>query len=188
MEPRESIQEMLTRFTNIINELFSLERLIPNDEQVRKILRSLPQDERWRAKVTAIQESKDFTKFNLEELAGSLMTHELHLGIADSSRNKGFALAVADQDESECDEKEAAMLVRKFKKFFSNSRYTNQRNNKERRTINTKSNLECHKCGSTEHFIKDCPLWKNEKGRERQGKQEDYKAKEISAKPTFAKP
>ena len=76
VEPRESIQEMFTRYTNITNELVSLGRLIPTDEQVGKILRSLPQDERWRAKVTAIQESKDFTKFNLEELAGSLMTHE----------------------------------------------------------------------------------------------------------------
>ena len=93
------------------------------------------------------------------------MTHELHLGTADSSRNKGLALAAAEQDESECDENEAAMLVRKFKKFFRSIRYSNQRNNKERRTTNTKTNLECHKCGSTEHFIKDCPMWKNEKGK-----------------------
>ena len=156
MEPRESIQVMFTRFTNITNELVSLGRLIPTDEQVRKILRSLPQDECWRAKVTAIQESKDFTKFNLKELAGSLMTHKLHLGTADSSRNKGMALTAADQEESECNEEEVAMLVRKFKKFFRNSRYTNQRNNKERRSANTKSNLECHKCGSTDHFIKEC--------------------------------
>ena len=69
MEPRESIQVMFTRFTNITNELVSLGRHIPIDEQVKKILRSLPQDERWRAKVTIIQESKDFKKFNLEELA-----------------------------------------------------------------------------------------------------------------------
>ena len=122
MEPRESIQEMFKRFTNITNELVSLRRHIPTDEQVRKILRSLPQDERWKAKVTAIQESKDFTKFNLEELDGSLMTHELHLGTADSSRNKGLALTVADQEELECDEEEGAMLVRRFKKFFKNSR------------------------------------------------------------------
>ena len=163
IEPRESIQE---RFTNITNELISLGRLIPTDEQVRKILRSLPQDERWRAKVTAIQESKYFTKFNLEELAGSLMTHELHLGTADNSQKKGLGLTAADQEESECDEEEASMLVRRFKKFFRNSRYTNQRNNKERRSTNTKSNLECHKCGSTDHFIKDCPMWKNEKARD----------------------
>ena len=42
MEPRENIQEMFTRFTNITNELISLGRLIPTNEQVRKILRSLP--------------------------------------------------------------------------------------------------------------------------------------------------
>ena len=80
MLPRESIQDMLTRFTNITNELSSLGKNIPNNEQVRKVLRSLPQDERWRSKVTALMETKDFTKFNIEQLAGSLMTHDLHLG------------------------------------------------------------------------------------------------------------
>ena len=156
---------MFTRFTNITNKLVSLGKIIPVDEQVRIILRSLPQDERWRAKVTAIQESKDFTKFNLEELAGSLMTHELHLGTTDSSQNKGLALAANDHEESETDEEEAAMLVRKFKKFFKNNRYGNQRSNKERGTANMKTNFECHKCGNTDHFIKDCPQWKNEKGK-----------------------
>ena len=111
MEPRESILEMFTRFTNITNELVSLGRHIPADEQVRKILHSLLQDERWRAKVIAIQESKDFTKFNLEQLASSLMTHELHLRKTENSINKGLALAVNEQEESKYEEEEAAMLV-----------------------------------------------------------------------------
>ena len=85
MEPRESIQEMFTKFNNITNKLVSLGRHIPADEQIRKILRSLLQDECWRAKVTAIQEFKDFTKFNLEELISSIITHELHLRTVDSS-------------------------------------------------------------------------------------------------------
>ena len=92
------------------------------------------------------------------------MTHELHLGTADSSRNKGFALTVTDQEKSECDEEEAVMLVRKFKKFFRNNRYANQRN-KERRFANSKSDYKCHKYGSSDHFIKDYPTWKNEKGK-----------------------
>ena len=69
MQSKESIEEMFTRFNDIINELNSLGRHIPIDEQARKILRSLPQDERWRSKVTAMQEAKDFTKFNIEQLA-----------------------------------------------------------------------------------------------------------------------
>ena len=102
-----------------------LEDIFPPMNKSGKFLRSLPQDERWRAKVTAIQESKDFAKFNVEELDGSLKTHELHLGTTDSSRNKELALTAADQEESECDEDEAAMLVRRFKKFFRNNIYTN---------------------------------------------------------------
>ena len=75
------------------------------------------------------------------------MTHELHLGTTDSSQNKGLALAANDQEESETDEEKAAMLVRKFKKFFRNNRYANQRDNKERGSANLKTNYECHKCG-----------------------------------------
>ena len=48
---------------------------------------------------------------------------------------------------------------------FSGTTDTPIKNNKERRSANTKSNLECHKCGSTDHFIKDCPMRKNEKGK-----------------------
>ena len=57
------------------------------------------------------------------------------------------------------------MWVRKFKKFFRNNRYANQRNNKERRSANSKFDHECYKCGSTDHFIKDCPTQKSEKGK-----------------------
>ena len=53
----------------------------------------------------------------------------------------------------------------KIQEIFRNNKYSNQRNNKERKTANSKSNLECHKCGSNDHFIKDCPIWKNEKGK-----------------------
>ena len=93
------------------------------------------------------------------------MTHELQLGTTDSSRNKGLTLAVNEQEESLCDEEEAAMLVRRFKKFFRNNGYANQRNNKDKRSANSKSDYECHKYGNTDHFIKDCPTWKNEKGK-----------------------
>ena len=100
MQPKETIQVMFTRYTNIINELVSLGRDIPVDEQIRKILRSLPQDERWRSKVAALQESKDFTKFSLEQLAGSLITHELHLGTSnESSKNKSLALKALESEE-----------------------------------------------------------------------------------------
>ena len=75
MKPDKSITEIFTRFTNIINVLKSLEKVYPNNEQVRKILRSL--SKAWKAKVTTIQEAKDLNTLALEELVGFLITHEL---------------------------------------------------------------------------------------------------------------
>ena len=77
IEYDESITEMFTHFTDIINGLKSLGKSYTNSELVRKILRSLPRT--WEAKVTAIQEAKDLNTLPLEELLGSLMTHELSM-------------------------------------------------------------------------------------------------------------
>ncbi|XP_021747445.1 uncharacterized protein LOC110713294 [Chenopodium quinoa] len=164
MQPKESIQEMLTRFTNITNEVVSLGKQIPIDDQVIKVLRSLPKDERWRAKVTALQETKDFTKFNIEQLAGSLITHELHLGLSNSegNRGKGLALKAGDREDSKVDEEEAAMLVRRFKRMFNRN---NKSRNFTKKPSTSKTDSGCHKCGSLEHFIRECPLWDTEKGK-----------------------
>ena len=48
-----------------------------NKELVKKILSSLPKS--WKAKVTAIKESKDPNIFLMDELVGSLLTHEMKL-------------------------------------------------------------------------------------------------------------
>ncbi|XP_070039057.1 uncharacterized protein [Nicotiana tomentosiformis] len=53
----ESIQDMHTRFTSIINELHSLGEIIPRNKLVKKILSVLPGS--WESKVNAITEAKD---------------------------------------------------------------------------------------------------------------------------------
>ncbi|XP_021753763.1 coiled-coil domain-containing protein 186-like [Chenopodium quinoa] len=153
MGSKETIQEMFTRFKNITNELVSLGRVIPMDEQVRKILRSLPEDERWRSKVAALQESKDFTTFNLEQLA----------------------------EDSESGEEEAAMLVRKLKKLYRNKRFGDQKKRNFKKNQYSKETGGCHKCGNTDHFIKECPLWESEKGK---GKMKEHGK---SNTPNFSK-
>ena len=49
MKPDETIPQMLTRFTDIINGLTSLSKIYTNAEIVRKVLRSLPKS--WETKV-----------------------------------------------------------------------------------------------------------------------------------------
>ncbi|KAL6347396.1 hypothetical protein AAG906_018568 [Vitis piasezkii] len=77
MKENETIVEMITRFTDIVNGLESLGKTYKESEKVMKILRSLPP--KWHTKVTAIQEAKDLTKLPMKELIGLLMTYEINL-------------------------------------------------------------------------------------------------------------
>ncbi|XP_021773516.1 uncharacterized protein LOC110737464 [Chenopodium quinoa] len=97
----------------------------------------------------------------MEQLAGSLMTHELHLSSnTESSNNKSLALKAQNLEESEADGEEMAMLViRKFKRMINYKKF--DRNKKYASSRNT----TCFKCGSKDHFIKDCPLSDGEKGK-----------------------
>ncbi|GAV70883.1 zf-CCHC domain-containing protein/UBN2 domain-containing protein, partial [Cephalotus follicularis] len=58
----------------IVNSLKNLGKSYSNQELVRKILRCLPRS--WTPKVAAIEEAKDLSTLPLEQLLGSLMTHE----------------------------------------------------------------------------------------------------------------
>ena len=77
MEANKIISEMFTRFTFIINSLKSLAKVYTNVKMVRKILRCLPRS--WGLKMVVIEEANDLTKMSLDELLGSLITHEITL-------------------------------------------------------------------------------------------------------------
>ena len=133
MELVESITQMFTRFTDIINGLKSLGKEYTNSELVRKILRSLSRT--WEAKVTTIQEAKDLNTLPLEELLGSLMTHELtmkqHMK-EEVKKKKSITLKATTVDEEEEDSSsetedehndDMALVIRKFRKFLGKKRY-----------------------------------------------------------------
>ena len=77
MKENETIVEMITRFTDIVNGLEALGNTYKEFEKVMKILWSLLS--KWHTEVTTIQEAKDLTKLPMEELLGSLMTYEINL-------------------------------------------------------------------------------------------------------------
>ena len=57
MEDDESFDEFYTKLKEIVNSAFNFGKTIPESKIVRKVLRSLP--ERFHAKITTIEESKD---------------------------------------------------------------------------------------------------------------------------------
>ena len=68
---------MITRFTIVVNELISLDKVYTTEEQVDKVVRTLPRS--WEIKITAIREDKDSTNMNLDELVRNLKTYEMNV-------------------------------------------------------------------------------------------------------------
>ncbi|XP_056697343.1 uncharacterized protein [Spinacia oleracea] len=155
MKTSETIQDMITRFTNIINELNSLGKIITPEEQVRK-------------------ETKDFTKFNLEQLAGSLLTHELQLNAPPSENTKNRALALkTENDENSEEDEETALFARRFRRMFRNYKDVEHRSKPNRKF--PKTDTGCHKCGNLEHRIRECPLWDQERGKGKETTKDRFK-------------
>lgn len=155
MKPHESIKDMFTRFTDIINGLKALGKTYANTEQVRKILRCLPKS--WEAKVTAIQESKDLRVLPLEELLGSLMTYEMELKRDDDEEKekKNLALkSVRDNESQESDDDEYVLLAKKMKQFL---KYNGRKGKREEPS---QKEIICYKCKKPGHVRSDCPMRK----------------------------
>ena len=106
MKDNETIVEMITRFTDIVNGLEALRKTYKKSNKVMKILRSLLS--KWGAKVTLIQEAKYLTKLPLENLIGSMMTYEINLAKKqqewEDKKQKSIALKATTKEEEEVEE------------------------------------------------------------------------------------
>ena len=124
MEEDDSFDKFYAKLKDIVNLAFNLGETIHKPKIVRKVLRSLP--ERFHAKITAIEESKDIDKIPLTELVGNLQTYELGLTrIGKSSKSKSMALKAKSSDTNESldneDSKMKSYITRQFKKFMKNA-------------------------------------------------------------------
>ncbi|PWA52293.1 alpha/beta-Hydrolases superfamily protein [Artemisia annua] len=138
---------------------------------VRKFLRAL--HPKWRAKVTAIEESKNLAILSLDEIIGNLKVHEMiikkdsNIVKGKSERVKSLELKAkkecSDKESSyvDSDDEEYALAVRNFKKFLRR-RVRFARNEKKSSSKNQddkkgKSDRKCFRCGDPNHLIGECP-------------------------------
>ncbi|GJU58388.1 zf-CCHC domain-containing protein, partial [Tanacetum coccineum] len=141
---RESIDNAFAKFNTIITSLKALDEGFSSKNCVRKFLRAL--HPKWRAKVTAIEESKNLTTLSLDELIGNLK---------ESSDD--------DSSTSNSEDEEYAMAVRDFKKFFKRRGRFVRQPHEERKSFqrnkddkNGKGERKCFKCGDPNHLIGEC--------------------------------
>jgi hypothetical protein len=78
MSESESVDQFMTKVMGIITRLrINAEKELTDQRVVEKVLRSLPK--KFEMVVTSLLESKYLTNFSLEELTGSLLSHEARM-------------------------------------------------------------------------------------------------------------
>ena len=124
MEEDDSFEEFYAKLKDIVNSAFNFRETIPEPKIMRKVLRSLP--ERFYAKITAIDKSKDIDKIPLTELVGNLQTYDLGLTRIDKlGKAKSMALKAKNSNTDESSDNEnskmKSYITKQFKKFMKNA-------------------------------------------------------------------
>ena len=179
MEKDESFDEFYAKLKDIVNSAFNLGETIPEPKVVRKVLRYLL--ERFHAKITAIEESKNIDTVPLTELIGNLQTYELsltRLGKGTKSKSMELKAKSNEIDESSDDEdsKMKSFITRQFKKFMKNANVkgfdkdckqssSSQFKSQDKRKKDAKdgdqytipSEPKCFRCQGFGHMKQECP-------------------------------
>ncbi|GJV27822.1 hypothetical protein Tco_1384270 [Tanacetum coccineum] len=148
----------------------ALDEGFSNKNYVRKFLRAL--HPKWRAKVMAIEESKDLTSLSLDELIGNMKVYEViikndsEMVKGKREQNRSLTLKAkkesSDEDSSNFDseDEEYAMALKEFKKFFKRRGRFARQPRDERKSFQRsrsdkdgKSERKCFRCGDPNHFI-----------------------------------
>ncbi|GJT50831.1 copia protein [Tanacetum coccineum] len=134
------------RFNTIITSLKALDEGYSSKNYVRKFFKAL--HPKWRAKVMAIEESKDLTSLSLNELIGNLKVHETIIK-KDSEivKAKGEMRSPVLKAKKEYERGRSVRQPRNDKKAFQRSRDDK----------NGKSDRKCFRCGDPNHLIGECP-------------------------------
>ncbi|XP_059292327.1 uncharacterized protein LOC132045760 [Lycium ferocissimum] len=108
MKEGESIHDMHTRFTSIINELHSLGEVITTAKLVIKLLGVLPDS--WDSKVNTISEAEDLSTLTVDELNRKLKTNEMKMSMKKEEKNeikreRSLVLKAAREDSSDYESK-----------------------------------------------------------------------------------
>jgi len=184
MLEEETFNEFYTKISDLRNSMINLGRKISDTKLIKQILRSLP--ERFRIKVTIIEERKDLDTMKVEELVGSPQMYEF--SFPPLRKTKSIALKATKEkfknssDEESNDDDGFTMFARNFRKMMSsskgkfrskNAKYSENLKGDSKGTGQEKfeSNQNyprgprCYECSGYGHICGDCGNLKQSKGK-----------------------
>jgi len=139
--------------------------------------------ERFKIKVTTIEESKDLEEMKIEELVGSLQTYEYSLPPVRKAKiialkaSKAFKKKsrVSFDKDSDIDEDVVAMLANNFERFMKNNKFKKKFSDRLRKAPHTAESEEaekkdlrgpqCFECSDFGHIRTECANLKKLKGK-----------------------
>nr|GEU84188.1 zf-CCHC domain-containing protein/UBN2 domain-containing protein [Tanacetum cinerariifolium] len=137
----ESIDNAFARFNTIITSLKALDEGYSSKKYVRKFLIAL--HHKWRAKIMAIEESKDLTSLSLDQLIENLKVYEMII--------KKDSEIVKEKVEIK------SIALKTNKESIDEECSTSGSEDEEYSMANGKSDRKCFRCGDPNHLIGECP-------------------------------
>ncbi|GKB44215.1 retrovirus-related pol polyprotein from transposon TNT 1-94 [Tanacetum coccineum] len=138
-------------FNTIITSLKALDEGFSSKNYVRKFLRAL--HPKWRAKVTAIKESKDLTSLSLEKLIRNLKVYEVIVKkdseMVKDKREQSRSLALKAKKKSS---DEDSLTFDSEDEEYAMASFQRRRDDK-----NGNSERKCFRCEDPKHLIGECP-------------------------------
>ncbi|CAM8886394.1 unnamed protein product [Rhodiola kirilowii] len=119
MQEDETIADFNTQVLDISNEAFALGEPMTEETLVRKVLRSLTK--RFAMKALAVKEANDVKNMRLDELMGSLQTHEMDMNEEDrltKVSSVSLKTEVVKNKTDDASEQQFAMFAKNFVKFI----------------------------------------------------------------------
>ncbi|CAM8877687.1 unnamed protein product [Rhodiola kirilowii] len=178
MQEDETITDFNTRVLDISNELFALGEPVAEETLVRKVLRSLTK--RFAMKALTVKEAHDVKTMRLDELMGSLQTHEMDMNEEEQLMKVNIIglkaeVSVVPNKAGEMSEQQYAMLSRNFGKFMKrqynkgtdsgqSSRTRFQKEEKDQKknrdegfnSDNKGKGIQCRECEGFGHIRAEC--------------------------------
>jgi hypothetical protein len=167
MLENETFGEFYTRINDLRNSMVSLGKKVSDAKLIKKILRSLP--ERFKIKVTSIEESKDLDSMKIEELVESLQTYEYSLPPVKKAKGMAFKAAkskVSSYEDSD-NEEELAMIANKINKLMKTDRFIEglKETPSQAEPEEDSRGQRCCECSSFGHMRAECTNLKQVKGK-----------------------